>query len=316
MKVYPRKAWPGAAFILQGSALEYIWKWLIVLGLWAGLVTWLGTTHDLKAEYGIELSTTPLSLVGVALSIFLGFRNNACYDRFWEGRKLWGALVNMSRSFTRQVLTFAHTEVAEEEEALRRWKEKMVHRMAAYVHLFRMMLRNDKRYSEELSGMLSEEEVAMLLDESNPCVVVTQQLGYELSVAYRRGWIDKYHLPLLENSLVDITNIQGGCERIKSTPLPQSYTILTHRIVAVFCGVLPLGVFGEVGLLTPLVTLVVSYAYLGLDAIGAQIEEPFGHDPNDLPLSQLSRMIEINLRERLGEAELPPQVVPVNNILS
>ena len=123
------------------------------------------------------------------------------------------------------------------------------------------------------------------------------------------------HLPVLEQSLTDLTDIQGACERIKSTPIPSSYTVLIHRIVALYTFSLPFGIVDAVGIATPVVVAIIAYAFFGLDAVGEEIEEPFGTDINDLPLSTLSRMIEINLRQTLGEAEVPDVLRPVDGVL-
>lgn len=123
------------------------------------------------------------------------------------------------------------------------------------------------------------------------------------------------HLPVLEGSLTEITGVQGGCERIKATPIPASYTVLIHRIVATYAFALPLGIVDTVHLWTPVVVLLIAYAFYGLDAIGDEIEDPFGRDPNDLPLSTLSRMIEVNLRQRLRESDVPELLRPQRGIL-
>ena len=113
-----------------------------------------------------------------------------------------------------------------------------------------------------------------------------------------------------------MTDVQGGCERILSTPIPFSYTVLIHRIVAVYCFGLPFGIVESVGEFTPFVALLVSYAFLGLDTIGDAIEEPFGSEAHDLPLNALSTMIEINVRESIGDEPLPQMVQPINEILT
>jgi putative membrane protein len=123
------------------------------------------------------------------------------------------------------------------------------------------------------------------------------------------------HLPTLEASLTGLTDLQGACERIKSTPIPFSYTTLIHRIVAVYCYGLPFGVVSDTGWFTPLVVLVVSYAFFGLDTVGDEIEQPFGTDANDLPLTAISRMIEVNLRQRIGDTDIPPLLRPVDELL-
>jgi putative membrane protein len=107
-----------------------------------------------------------------------------------------------------------------------------------------------------------------------------------------------------------ICDVQGGCERIKGTPIPWSYTVLTHSIVAAYCFALPFGLIATTKLATPLVVALIAYAFLGLDAVGDELEEPFGADENDLPLDMLTRTIEVNLRQALGESSLPPMLKP------
>ncbi|MCA9700641.1 MAG: bestrophin, partial [Myxococcales bacterium] len=266
------------------------------------------------------------SLIGLALSIFLGFRNNTGYDRFWEGRKLWGALVNVSRSFTRQLLTLVgprmidargdHALSADERRELVDTRRALVHAMIAFVHCFRQHLRNEDDLGE-LAPLLPAELLEQLKHEHNRPLAISQWLGDQLRGLYDRGWIHPMHLPVLEASLTEITGIQGACERIKSTPIPASYTVLIHRIVLVYCLGLPFGIVSQVGIWTPEVVALVAYAFYGLDAVGTEIENPFDYDPNDLPLSTLSRMIEVNLRQRLGEApeQLPPLLEPQDGIL-
>jgi putative membrane protein len=112
-----------------------------------------------------------------------------------------------------------------------------------------------------------------------------------------------------------LTDIQGACERIKGTPIPFSYTTLIHRITAVYCYALPFGLVDQVKIYTPFVCVIVAYAFFGLDVVGDEIEMPFGTDYNDLPLRAISRTIEVNLRQRLGEQDLPPLHKPVNEFL-
>jgi len=133
--------------------------------------------------------------------------------------------------------------------------------------------------------------------------------------ARRKRWIHALHVPVIEGSLTAMTDIQGACERIKSTPIPYSYTVLMHRLVAMYCLLLPFGLQDAAGWATPVVVLCISYALFGLDAIGDEVEQPFGVDPNDLPLSSISRTIEGNLRRRIGEPP-PKKYAPRNGIIS
>lgn len=314
MMVPERTGWVRTVLRYKGSELPRTKNRILGVVLIASLVTFLEKS---SAERMFDVHVIPFTLIGVALSIFLGFRNNAAYERWWEGRKLWGALVNTSRTFARQTVTLiappagATPEVEEEVRAL---EKELVRRAIALVHTIRHALR-DEVPGEEVAACLPADEYEKLKTESNKPSAVSFHIGMRIRHAYDRGFIHPMHLPALEQTLVAFTDIHGGCERIKATPIPFSYTTLIHRIVAVYCYCLPFGLVNDVGLLTPAACLVVSYAFFGLDIVGDEIEQPFGYDPNDLPISAISRMIEINLRQRLGE-ELPPSLQPKDEILS
>jgi len=283
------------------------------------LVTWAEMNLE-DARFHSDLHPLPFQLSGVALSIFLGFRNNAAYDRWWEGRKLWGGIVNQTRSITRQILTLmggvpgAPALSPDEVRELDALQKVLVRRVIAFTHALRLHLRDDDDLSE-LMPFLPAEEVESLKAQSNRPFAITAGTATLLRQCWERGWVHPYHLSQLDQSLNILTDLQGGCERIKATPIPFSYTTLIHRIVAVYCYGLPFGLVSETGIFTPLVVLVVSYAFFALDIVGDEIEQPFGTDPNDLPLSAISRMIEVNLRQRLGDKDLPPLLRPVDEIL-
>lgn len=310
MVVHEKTTWLHVVFMYQGAALSLIWRRLLFVTAVSVLITWL---HERYGLFHDNLTLVPFSLIGIAVSIFLGFRNNTSYDRFWEGRKLWGQVVNISRTITRQILTLIGP--ADADPTMTEHRRAMVYRVVAYVHLLRQHLREEDAL-EEVSEFLSPAELEALRSEHNRPVALLQWLGDVFRSDWDRGWVDTMHLPVLESSLTDFTSVQGGCERIKSTPIPVSYNILLHRIVGVYCLALPFGLVADIGVLTPVVVLLVAYAFFGLDAVGGEIEDPFGTDPNDLPLSSLTRMIEINLRQRLGETELPPYETPVRHVLS
>ncbi|MFT5584360.1 MAG: putative membrane protein [Cognaticolwellia sp.] len=309
-------SWIRVVLRWQGTTLPRTWKRILVTTAFAVLVTVFWTRWGLS-EWSI--SPLPFTLISVALGIFLGFRNNTSYDRFWEGRKLWGRIVNLSRIWTRQVYTLLATppnaqrlDTAE----LHALQREMVLRQIAYVHALRLHLRDAQGDDyAELDAFIDERERKEIQNESNTPAALLHRSGELLTEAWQRGWIQQFHLPVLESSLSELTEVQGGCERIKATPIPFGYTVLMHRLVAIYCITLPFGVEDTVGVLTPLVVALVSFAFYGLDSIGDEIEEPFGFDPNDLPLDALSRMIEINLKERL-EDPLPEPHQAKDGILS
>lgn len=307
MIVSTRNTWLHTLFQVRGSTIVRTWRRLLLAVGVAVVVTYLHESY-LKDSAILEIDMTPFSLTGLALGIFLGFRNNTSYDRFWEGRKLWGRVVNASRTLTRQLLTLTRPAGAE-------FHRESVYRLIAYVHALRLHLRNSDDHGE-LSEFLSADELAALKGESNVPIAILQTMGERFRDVWDEGHVDAFHLPILEGSLTELAGVQGGCERIRATPIPFSYSVLLHRIVAVYCLTLPFGLVASTGVLTPFVVLLISYAFFGLDAVGEEIEDPFGLDPNDLPLDAITRMIEVNLRQRLGETELPDLLKPDRNVLT
>jgi len=300
--------------IRGGKALPRIWRRTLLVTVMGVVVTYLYLTVP-ALHYSI--TSTPFVLIGLPLGIFLGFRNNAAYDRYWEGRRLWGQLVNTSRSLTRQVLTLLEPQADASDtspEAVRQLEESFVHTLIAYVHAFRFHLRDQSPW-ETLERLLPEADVALLRKADNVPYGILQLLGDKLVVARKKRWIHPMHVPVLEGSLTILTDVQGACERIKTTPVPYSYTVLLHRIVAIYCFGLPFGLAETIKWATPFVVLGVSYSFFGLDAIGDEVEQPFGTDVNDLPLEAIARTIESNLRVRLGEDRLPP-LAPVKGVLA
>lgn len=309
-----------------GFALPKIWTRTLVVTAISVVVTVL---YEEVPALHHSLTAAPFTIVGLPLGIFLGFRNNTAYDRWWEGRKLWGALVNTTRSFTRQILTMlepqagapsasyrenATSEGGAEAADVRKLEKQLVNLVIAYVHAFRHHLRDHTPF-DKLGRLLPAEEVDRFRTEDNVPLGILQRIADLLVEARRKGWIHPFHVNILEQSLVSLTDVQGACERIKNTPVPYSYTVLMHRIVGGYCVMLPLGLMETVKWATPLVVLVISYCFFGLDAIGGELEQPFGLDTNDLPLRAISRTIERNLRTRIGEP-LPEAATPRNTILT
>jgi putative membrane protein len=295
-----RKA--GTLLHIHGSAIAEIWPQLLALTTIATIITWNFEVWGL-AKY--SLTTIPFSLVGLALSIFLGFRNNACYDRWWEARKMWGALINTTRSLTRQLLTLVEPGPD---------RDELVRQVIGYTYALKYHLRTETKL-DLVAPWFPASVSARFETSTNVPYLVLQHMGDTYRAAWKAGRIDPFHLPVLEGSLTTLTDIQGKCERIKNTPVPLSYTMLTHRLVAMYCLALPFGIVAEVGTLTPLVVAIVGYAFIGLDSVGTQLEDPFELDPNDLPLAALARTIERDLLERIDATDIPPPVAPVRGIL-
>jgi putative membrane protein len=311
------RRWLHHVLAFRGGVLPRIWRRVVVV---TSLSLVLTSAREHFEVYDFSLTMVPFTLVGLPLGIFLGFRNTASYDRFWEARKLWGALVNESRSLTRQWLTLVGPLEAERPAVaaapeVAAFQRETVLRVVAFAHALRIHLRHRKGF-ESLAGLLPAGEIEALAQEQNVPIAMVQRMGERLREAWQRGWVHPLHVPVLEQSLRALTDIQGGCERILNTPLPYSYTVLIHQIVAVYCSLLPFGLVETMHWTTPLVVAFISYAFFGLDAVGDELDEPFGLDSNDLPLDALTRIIEINLRERLGDHPLPAPLAPVNGVVT
>ena len=305
-----RMSWFRLLFEYRGSALPRIRLRLLSVFLVACVVT--AGNHYLALES--DLSTIPFTLISLALGVFLGFRNNTSYDRYWEGRKLWGRLVNDTRTFARLVLSLIAPDATSasqtDERGTNALQRDLIVRVIAYAHALRMQLRNELGDLTPLARFLTVDELASLKVQRNVPLALLNGVSTRLARARRLGVLRHRDVLLLEDVLTDICDVQGGCERIKNTPIPWSYTLLMHSIVAIYCFALPFGLVQTTHLLTPIVVVLIAYAFLGLDAVGDELEEPFGTDYNDLPLDTLTRMIEVNLLQSLGDGELPPLLTP------
>jgi len=295
-------------FLLRGSILPRIRVTLLVNTLIAILVT---VGHGNFFTLKITLTAIPFTLMGLPLAIFLGFRNSAAYDRYWEARKLWGELVIRCRSLSRQCQSFvrAPREAGAGAEAPEQVHQRMVYRAIAFVHALRLQLR-DQGDADDLRRWLPEAEWPRVQAAASKPDAVMQAMGRELGQCQRDGRIDACLASSIDGTLSAMTAAAASCERIRGTPIPFSYTLLLHRTAYLYCFLLPFGLVDTIGFMTPFVVVIVAYTFFGLDALGDEIEEPFGLEPNDLPLDTLCRTIEISLLESLAEPA-PPRLEPV-----
>lgn len=300
-------------FLVRGSILPRIRTTLLLNTLSAMLVTLAhGNLFDVK----ITLTIIPFTLIGLPLAIFLGFRNSAAYDRYWESRKLWGELVLRCRSLSRQCQSFIHAaELSGQAQEVDAMRLRMVYRAIGFVHALRLQLR-DLSDCSELQRWVPEAEWPGVQKTSCKSDGIMLQMGKELGQCERKGWIDPCLAASIDQTLSAMTAAAASCERIKGTPVPFSYTLLLHRTAYLYCFLLPFGLVDTIGFMTPFVVTIVAYTFFGLDALGDEIEEPFGLEANDLPLDTMCRAIEINLLESIGQPVMRPKLEPVNFCLT
>ena len=312
----------GGACIVAGMIVRKRLSWLLMLLVWRGsvvrkilpqllIIVGGSVVVTLIFKHGgwtPGLSMLPFSLLGIALAIFLGFRNNASYERFWEARKMWGALLIDARSLARQVCTLTTCD-----EAARR---RLVYLLIAFVHALRHQLRGTES-AASLRPLLENEAVRtrVLAARFKPAVILLA-FGEELAAARRAGKVEPILAAAFEPGLSGLSNVLGACERIANTPIPFTYSVIIHRVIYLFVFLLPFGLIESVGAWTPVIVGFAAYMFLALEALSDEIEEPFGLMPNDLALDAMAATIEATLRETLGEPPLPPSPEPVNYILS
>ena len=262
----------------------------------------------------VALPHIPLTLFGSAIGIIVAFRNQSAYARWWEARTLWGALVNNSRSLARQVTTVMRPRNDGEAGEVKIAQRRLVYHQIAYVHALRQHLRGLEPW-EEISPLLSEQELSQLRDQKNIPLAIQEQMSSLLRECEAREWIDRAQWLAIDTSLDDLIDAQGGAERIKNTPMPKQYDYFPQLFVQMYCVMLPLALVATMGWFTPLGSTFVGFMFLALDKIGRDLENPFENTIYDVPLTSITTTIEINLRQILGETALPGRTEAVRGVL-
>jgi putative membrane protein len=294
MIIRPQLHWFRMLLAWRGSVLPEL---LPRLGLILLISIVALAVHVHVLHINVNVSTTPFSLIGIALAIFLGFRNSASYDRYWEARKLWGQLLNETRSLTRQVLTLSSEQISANDT------HEFVQVLGAFAHALRHQLRSTDP-SQDLSKRLDTALFERVMMSRYRPATIMLWLGEWVQRQAREGKLDAWTVHAIDRNLNGLSDVIGGCERIVSTPLPFAYSVMIHRTVYFFCAALPFGLVESVGAFTPIFSVFVAYTFMALDAIASQIEEPFGTDDNDLALDALSATIEDAARDLLAQPAL------------
>lgn len=289
-------------FILRGSIVPLIFpQILFVTLLGAGVAA---TQYYLPAIFP-SFTLAPLLLLGVALSLFLGFRNNASYDRWWEARKQWGQLIVDSRSLSRQVISHIDGQSTDGVGV----QKRIIYLTIAFNHALRHQLRQSDPWAD-IEKYLEADDIEKLRQSQNLPDALLRLMGRKLGSCRHKNLLSDFLIQSLDEHITSMAGVQAACERIQNTPVPFAYTLLVQRTAYLYCFILPFGIVASQGLLTPLFCAIVAYTFFGLDALSEELEEPFGLSANDLALSAMSRSVEINLLESLGETDLPELIKP------
>ncbi|WP_166425437.1 bestrophin family ion channel [Paraglaciecola sp. 20A4] len=287
-------------FILRGSVLPLIYGKII-------FITLLGVAVAIAQHFFPNVfpnfTLAPVALFGVALSLFLGFRNNASYDRWWEARKHWGHLIVASRSLSRQLVTYLDSTDDADVEA----QKYAINLTIAFSHALRHQLRESDPWGD-IKKYVTQDDMPFLQQANSLPDAILRLIGQKLAECQRKKRISDILLVSLNRQITAMADVQASCERIHNTPLPFAYMLLVQRTAYLYCFILPFGIVASQGLVTPLFSAIIAYTFFGLDALSEELAEPFGLSANHLPLHAISRTIEINLLDILGEKPLPEPI--------
>lgn len=280
---------------LKDSATPQVLHRVLIFGAFAALVYALD--HAMGHRPELEIGLTTYEVLGAALALLLVLRTNSGYERWWEGRKLWGGIVNQCRHLAVVALAYGPDDPA--------WRPRLVRRTAALAHVMRRSLRGE-REMPEVSALLGADEARRIGAARHMPTAMARAIADDLRMACDRGGMDRFALHRADTDLGMLLDHIGGCERILKTPLARAYTIQMRRFIVLFLGTLPFGLIPKIGWLTPIVTMIVAYPVLSLDKIGEELQNPFSvENLNHLPLDAICHAIQDELLEMLPPAALP-----------
>lgn len=301
----------------RGSTIGLLlWQWpkVVVFTLAAAATVFM---HDVLGWAWLTLPAVPVAVAGGALGIFVSFRTNSCYDRWWEGRKLWGRLINTSRHLGTQAMAYL--------DARPEAQHGIVRRHIAYVHTLRVLLRANKPRPQSrqgsvdspfddprVSAYLTPDEQQTMRPESNLTHALLVRQQKQLTQLRAEGVIDPYQLQDFDETMRHLLDIQGGCERINKTPMPRGYAFIAERLIVAFSLLFPAVVVAQLGWVTVPINVLVCLAFALISEAGRVLEDPFTEFWNALPLDAMSVTIERNLLHALGESDVPPGPKPTD----
>jgi putative membrane protein len=250
------------------------------------------------------------TVIGTALAFFIGFNNNQAYSRWWEARQIWGSLVNNSRSWARSVISYSDCDDCDRSE-VEAVHKSLVHRHLAFLYALKGALRNQNK--DEYKKYLDEDEIEEVEKHSNKHNAILQLQARQLEAIYKRQWIDGFKFRHLNEVMVTFCDDMGKSERIKNTVFPTTYLYFTRLFVWLFGVIVTIVASETTGIWSVLLGSIVSFVFHITHIIGVSLLNPFEPDAAGIPLDQITRTIEINLLEMLGESDVPPPIKPVNN---
>lgn len=306
-------------------------------------------------SFELEVSWLPLSVIGTAVAFYVGFKNNQAYDRLWEARKIWGGIINISRAWGSTVKAFVtdqFTEASISDTDLHAHRRRLIYRHIGWLYTLRNQLliptpwehssqskhiaahadrirktfgiglTDDGEIEKILRESLPAEEFDRLINYRNTATQIIDQQSQDLVALRRQNIIEDFRHMELQNLLKEFYELQGKVERIKKFPLPRQYGNMSSVFVGIFIFLLPFGMVSEMSKISEYgiwlsipFTLLIGWVYMMMELVGDYSENPFEGLGNDIPMKSLCRVIEIDLKEMLGETEIPDPVQAINGVL-
>jgi len=275
---------------LKGSVIPHILPRIAICMIFATAVT---VSNFWGWKFSMSLQVVPSIVIG----LLLVFRTNTAYERFWEGRKAWGTLINTVRNLARTIWI----SIEENEPADRQEKIVILRLLVAYAVAIKLHLRSE-RLDREIADLMPLEYYEKLQTMNNPPLEIAFWIGNYLQQQYEKRRINPYQLSGMLKLLDNIVDVLGICERILKTPIPLAYIIHLRQLIFLYCFSAPFELIDSLGWTTPLFVGVIAFTVFGIEEIGVEIENPFGHDANDLPLDQICRTMQVNINDLISLA--------------
>lgn len=322
--------------------LNFAWRPLLFFFIYSSAITCL---YELANFTWLGIPFTPIGLIGTAVAFYVGFKNNSSYERLWEARKIWGSIVNISRTFGVYVLDYVQPENDLDYESLKEHKKIILYRHLAFINGLRIQLRSRRVWGDdsndpfmnivaentpfinqnllkEIKQFLHDDEAEYLDNKSNTVTHILRKQSEHLNYLFSKGCLTDYKHAEIGKLVKELYDQQGACERIKNYPFPRQYAFFSEVFVWILAIMLPFGLVGELDKLGPSfvwatipLAIVITWLFFVMEVVGDKSENPFENSVNDIPMTSICRTVEIDLREMLEEQEIPEKIQPVNKII-
>ncbi|MBF0343371.1 MAG: bestrophin family protein [Nitrospirae bacterium] len=284
---YDNKAWLTLLFSIRGSVLKSIFPRICIFAVLSAIIT-------LIHYFVIKINTppTPWSIVGVALGLMLVFRTNTAYERYWEGRRMWGNIMNSTQNLALDIISYISSDHTESLKL----KQKLFKLLTAFPILVKQRLREQRDF-DVLKSFLTNNEIAILDKSYNMPVNLIAMIKKTLYMCLKLGILNQPHLTILNANLSDLQSSLSNCERIRYSPVPLAYVLHLKGFMYLFCLTIPFSLVSTFGWWTIFFGAMIAYVFIGIEEIGIEIEDPFGDDPNDLPLDEFCENVKSTLQD-------------------